>query len=163
EVTAASSEGRERDIARLRLAQYLVANRFAIEALGVIRVLESELKSTDLTREIRTTTAIANVLAGRPRDALEMLNAASLDQEVDALFWRTIARAETQDYRGARFDAIEARTIADSYPEWARNWFRLSAARAAVEAGDPSMAQRMLDAIDFASLSVEENSLLHLL
>jgi hypothetical protein len=163
EARAAKSEGRDRDVARLKLAQFLVANRFAIEALGVLRVLADDLRATDLTREIRNTTAIANVLAGRPRDALQMLNAASLDQEVDALFWRTIARAETQDYRGARLDAIEAREIADSYPEWARNWFRLSAARAAVESDDPRMAQRMLDAIDFASISVEDNSLHHLL
>src|SRR5690606_22391273 len=163
EATAAASEGRDRDIARLRLAQYLVANRFAIEALGVLRVLESELKASDLTREIRSTAAIANVLAGRPHDALQLLNAARIDQEVDALFWRTIARAEVQDYRGARFDAMEARAIADSYPEWARNRFRLAAARAAVETEDTSLAQRLLDAIDFASISIEDNSLHHLL
>ncbi len=163
EAMAAASEGRDRDIARLRLAQYLVANRFAIEAIGVLNVLDDELKAVDLTREIRSTSAIANVLAGRPRDALRMLNAASLDQEVDALFWRTIARAETQDYRGARFDAMEARAIADNYPEWARNRFRLAAARSAVEAGDSSLAQRMLDSIDFASISVEDASMFHLL
>jgi hypothetical protein len=163
QAVAAAGEGRDRDIARLQLAQYLVANRYAIEALGVVRVLEDELRATDLTREIRTTAAIANVLAGRPRDALGLLNAASLDQEVDALFWRTIARAETQDYRGARFDAMEARAIADNYPEWARNRFRLAAARAAIEAEDPSLAHRMLEAIDFGSLSVEEASLHHLL
>ncbi|MCP8887113.1 tetratricopeptide repeat protein [Devosia ureilytica] len=163
EQAAAAGEGRDRDIARLRLAQYLVGNRFALEAIGVLNVLTDELKAVDLTREIRTTSAIANVLAGRPRDALHMLNAASLDQEVDALFWRTIARAETHDYRGARFDALEARAIADSYPEWARNRFRLAAARAAVEAGDPSLAQNMLDAIDFASISAEDASLHHLL
>ncbi len=163
EAAAAGSEGRDRDLARLRLAQYLVANRFAVEALGVLRVLDSELKATDLTREIRTTTAIANVLAGRPRDALQMLNAASLDQEVDALFWRTIARADAQDYRGARLDAIEARSIADSYPEWARNMFRLAAARAAVETSDGSLAERMLDEVDFASASAEDASLHHLL
>src|SRR5690606_14984082 len=58
EAAAAASEARERDIARLRLAQYLVANRLAIEALGVLRVLEGDLKATDLTREIRSTAAI---------------------------------------------------------------------------------------------------------
>ena len=163
ELVASASEGRERDIARLKLAQYLVANRFALEAVGVLKVLQDELKAVDLTREIRSAQAIADVLAGRPRDALHLLNAASLDQEVDALFWRTIARAETQDYRGARFDAMQARAIADSYPEWARNRFRLAATRAAVETDDAALAQRMLDSIDFASLSIEDASLYHLL
>jgi tetratricopeptide (TPR) repeat protein len=163
EQAAAGSEGRDRDIARLELAQYLIANRYAMEALGVLRVLESELKATDLTRDIRNAAAIANVLAGRPRDALALLSTASLDQDVDALFWRTIARADTQDYRGARFDAMEARHVADSYPEWARNRFRLAAARAAVESDDMGLAQRMLESIDFASMNVEDSALHHLL
>ncbi|WP_157955852.1 MULTISPECIES: hypothetical protein [Devosia] len=163
ERAAATNEGRERDIARLDYAQFLVANRLAFEALGVLRVLESDLRAEDLTRKIRTTTAIADVLAGRPRDALQTLNAPSLDQDVDSLFWRTIARAESHDYRGARFDALEARSVADSYPEWARNRFRLAAARAAVEAEDPTLARRMLDDVDFASLSIEDASLHHLL
>ncbi len=163
ERAAAANEGRERDIARLDYAQYLVANQLAHEALGVLRVLESELRAQDLTRKIRTTTAIADVLAGRPRDALQTLNSPSLDQDVDSLFWRTIARSDANDYRGARFDAIEARAIADSYPEWARNRFRLAAARAAVETDDAALAQRLLDDIDFASLDVESASLHHLL
>lgn len=163
EARAAAGEGRDRDVARLELAQFMVANRLAIEALGVLRVLEAELRATDLTRQLRTTAAVADVVAGRPRDALNLLNAASLEQDIDALFWRTIARAETQDYRGARLDAIEARSIADSYPEWARNRFRLAAARAAVEASDAIFAQRMLDAVDFAGLTDDEVSLHHLL
>ncbi|WP_140048914.1 hypothetical protein [Devosia lucknowensis] len=163
EAAAAAGEGRDRDIARLKLAQYLTANRLAMEAVGVLKVLQDELKATDLTREIRSTASIADILAGRPRDALAILNAPSLDQDVDALFWRTVARADTQDYKGARLDALEARTIAESYPEWARNRFRLAAARAAVEAGDSGFAQRMLDDVDFASLNVEDASLHQLL
>ncbi|HTO28309.1 MAG TPA: hypothetical protein VL017_06930, partial [Devosia sp.] len=56
---AAGGEGRDRDIARLDLAQYYVANRFAHEALGVLKVLETELKAEDLTRKVRITRAIA--------------------------------------------------------------------------------------------------------
>ncbi|ODT68212.1 MAG: hypothetical protein ABS75_21355 [Pelagibacterium sp. SCN 63-23] len=163
ELVAAGAEGRERDGARLDLAQYYLANRFGFEALGVLRVLENELKAEDLTRQVRASQAIANVLAGRPHDALQILNTASLNQDFDALFWRTIARADASDYKGARLDAMEARPAVDSYPEWARNRFRLAAARAAVEAADPSLADRMLGEIDFASLSVEDASLYHLL
>lgn len=163
EVRAAAGEGRDRDVARLELAQYYVANRLGFEALGVLEVLESDLRAQDLTRPARITHAIANVLSGRPRDALQMLNAASLDQEVDALVWRTIARSATYDFNGARTDSLEAREIVDNYPEWVRNQFYLAAARAAVETDDAPLARRMLDAIDFAGLSVEENSLHHLL
>jgi len=163
ELAAAGGEGRQKDLARLDLAQYYLANRLAHEALGVLRVLEADLVAEDLTRRLRLTRAIADIAAGRPRDALAVLNAASLEQEIDALFWRTIARAADNDFKGARLDAIEARGIAGGYPAWARNAFRLAAVRAAVETGDGTMAERMLEDIDFASLGIEEASLYHLL
>jgi hypothetical protein len=160
---AASGEGRDRDLARLDLAQYYLANHFAFEALGVLNLLEEDLTAEDLTRQVRTTKAIANVMGGRPRDALALLNTASLDQDVDALFWRTIARADAFDYQGARHDAMDAREVAESYPDWARNRFRLAAARGAVETGDPALAERLLEQIDFATLGDEQASLYHLL
>ncbi len=89
--------------------------------------------------------AIASVMAGRPQEALQTLDAGVLNQELDALFWRTIARARAHDYNGRRLDAIEARSIADTYPVWARNAFQSPAPGAAVEADDPAMADRLLE------------------
>ena len=163
ELAAASSEGRNRDVARLDLAQFLLANRFSFEALGVLRVLEADLKAQDLTKSIRMTQALANVMAGRPNEALQALNAAALAQEVDAMFWRSMARAGQSDYRGARQDALDARSVVDSYPEWLRNLFRLTASRSAIEVGDSEFADQLLSQIEFASLSVEDTSLYHLL
>lgn len=158
EAKAAAADGKDRDTARLGLAQYYVANQFGFEALGVLKVMQQDLKSDDLTRKIRTTEAVANVLAGRPRDALRTLNSSALDQEADALFWRTIARTQTYDFKGAVSDATAARDVVQSYPIWARNAFHLSAARAAIEGGDAGLAQRMLDDTDFAGLEVEDAS-----
>ncbi len=163
EASAATSEGRERDIARLNLAQFYIANRLGFEALGVLRVMEGNLKAQDMTKQLRMSQAVANVMVGRPAEAVQTLNAAAVAQEVDALFWRTLARTEQADFRGARFDAIEAQDIVDSYPEWLRNTFNFAAARSAVEAGDAEFADRLLDRIEFASLSVEDASLYHLL
>lgn len=163
EAAAAAAEGRERDLARLDLAQQYMANHMAHEALGVLDVLEGGLKATDLTGRVRMVRAIASVMAGRPQEALQTLDAGVLNQELDALFWRTIARAESHDYKGARLDAIEARSIADTYPAWARNAFQLAGARAAVEADDPAMADRLLEDVDIASLEPSEISLYHLL
>ena len=163
EAVAASSEGRDRDVARLDLAQFYLANRMAFEALGVLRVLEADLKSDDLTKPVRMTQAVANVMAGRPREALQTLNASVLAQEVDALVWRMLARAAESDFRGARLDALEAQSIIDGYPEWLRNTFRLTAGRAAIEAGDPDFAEGLLEQVEFAALSVEDASLYHLL
>ena len=163
EAAAAASEGGNRDAARLDLAQFYLANRMAFEALGVLRVLEADLKAEDLTRQVRMTQAVANVMAGRPREALQTLNAAVVAQEVDALFWRMLARAAENDYRGARLDALEAQPFVDAYPEWLRNMFHLAASRAAVEAGDADFAESLLEKVEFGALSVEDASLYHLL
>lgn len=160
---AAASEGRDRDVARLELAQYYLANRFALEAIGVVNVLESELKAEDLKRRIRLTRAIANTMAGRSAEALVILNAASMGQEADALLWRTMARIGQFDFKGARLDAIAAQDVVDSYPLWVRNEFYFAAIRAAVETNDAPLAERFLDKVDFAGLDVAGASLYHLL
>lgn len=160
---AAGGEGRERDAARLDLAQYYVANQFAHEALGVLDVMESDLKAEDLTRKLRMTRAIADTLAFRPSEALSILNADSMGQEIDALLWRTIARADAYDFKGARADAVNANSVVENYPLWVRNKFYFAAVRSAIETDDASIAERFLDEIDFAGLSPEDISLYHLL
>jgi hypothetical protein len=155
EMAAALTQGSEREIARLNLAQYYIANQFAQEALGVIRLLEEEPAEASLTREIRTTSAVASILADRPIEALKILNSPSLDQDVDAKFWRTIARANAGDFRGARADALDAHIVQQNYPEWARLEFQLATARAAVEAEDPALADTVLEDLNFALLAKE--------
>lgn len=152
EMAAALTQGAERDAARLNLSQYYIANQFAEEALGVIRLLEEEQVDEALTREMRTTAAVANILAERSLDALSVLNSPSLDQDIDAKFWRTIARANAGDFRGARSDALDAQAVQQNYPEWARREFQLATARAAVEAEDPVLAESVLDDLNFALL-----------
>jgi tetratricopeptide (TPR) repeat protein len=161
--SAAEAEGEQRDVARLDLAQYYLANQMSYEAIGVLRVLESELKSTDLTRKLRMSLAIADTVSHRPKEALEILNGSAMAQEADGLFWRTIARADTYDFKGARTDALEAASVAGSYPAWARNRFYFAAMRAAVETGDSAVAERFLSLVDFPSLNAEDASLYHLM
>ncbi len=159
----ANASGRDLDVARLSLAQYYLANGFAYEALGVLRVLESQLAAKDIIRKIRVTTAIAATLASRPTDALPILVSPSLTDEADALFWRAIARADSGDFIGAKIDGLAAEQVSEAYPAWAQNRFRFAILRAAVETGDIAVAVRVLEEIDFARLTIEETSLYHLL
>lgn len=161
--TAAASEGKQRETARLNLAQYFIANRFGPEALGVLKVLADDLKTPDLTRKLRMARAIADTISARPGDALAILNTPALGQDIDALFWRTIARADAADFRGARLDALDAGAVAASYPMWARNRFYFAGIRAGVETGDTGLASRNFDQIDFSTLSVEDTTLYHLM
>jgi len=161
--TAADATGRDRDTARLQLAQYLVANRFGLEALGVLRVLDGELKTSTLKKQVQMTLAIANTEAMRPADALTILNSGAMDDDIDARMWRTIARADAYDYHGARTDALAGEPAIEKYPEWVKARFLLAGIRAAVESGDVPLAERYLGMVNVARLDPEDTSMLRLL
>lgn len=160
---AAENEGRLRDVARLDLAQFFVANQFALEAIGVLDVLDAELRTQDLRKRIRLTRSIADVLAYRPKDALAALNSEAYAGEVDAIMWRSMAKAQTGDFRGARIDALAAEAVVSSYPTWVQTSFLLSAIRAALETRDIEMATRYLGLVEFAKLGTEQVSVYQLL
>lgn len=160
---ASRVEGKARDAARLELAQFLTANRFGIEALGVLRVMEGSLSDASLKKQMLLTTAIANTEAFRPKEALEVLNADSMADDMDALLWRTIAKTDAGDYRGARSDSMGAEAVLESYPAWVRSRFLLSALRAAVETNDSSLAAHFMGMVDVARLEPEQVSDLRVL
>lgn len=160
---AAGSEGRLRDVARLDLAQFYLANQLSYEALGVLGVLDKELANEDLRKKVKLNRAIADTMAGRPSDALTILNSGGFSEEADALLWRTIARADAGDYKGARLDAISAEGVFPSYPLWVRNKFLFAALRAGVETKDNSLALRMIGKLEFPKLVPEEVSLYQLM
>lgn len=158
-VQAATAEGQQRDQSRLELAQFYVANQFGLEAVGVLNVLAADLKDETLTPKVRLAGAMANAIAGRSRDALALLNTPALGNEIDALIWRTIARADVSDFKGAKADALSALPVIASYPSWVQNRFTFAAIRAAVETGDIPMAEQLLDGMDYASLDLDNASL----
>ena len=159
---AAMKEGQAREVARLSLAQYYVGNQFGEEAIGVLKVLDSELKTDELKKKVRLTTAIADILAARPNDALGILNSPGFSDEVDALLWRTIARSDNYDFVGARADALASDSVLQSYPVWVQQRFLFAAARAALETADAGTAQKYLKMISFAQLSPEDVTLYQL-
>jgi hypothetical protein len=152
---AAAAEGRARDLARLELAQLYVGNELSYEAIGVLEMLESELQSEDLRKKLRLVKAIADTLAVRPGDALAILNDGTFPDEADALLWRTMARVDANDYRGARTDALAAEGVAESYPLWIKTKFLFAGLRAAVETDDVALALRLVGKIEFAKLEPE--------
>ena len=160
---AAETEGRLRDVARLDLAQFFIANQYAPEAIGVLNVLDAELRTQDLRKRIKLTHGIADVLAFRPNDALATLNDEAYAGEVDAVMWRSIAKVQAADFTGARLDALAAEGVIASYPTWVQTRFLLSGIQAALEARDMDMASRYLGMVEFAKLDPEEVSVYQLM
>ena len=153
---ASGAERKLLDPARLDLARYYLANNFGYEALGVVNYLDTELVNKKLEGEVRLLRAAANVAAGRSEDALEDLNGETLSAEVDALMWRTIARADARDFEGARADALASEDVAEAYPDWVEIAFLFAGVRAGLETGDPELVARLLGKIETAKLDQDQ-------
>jgi hypothetical protein len=160
---AAAADGNDKDVARLDLARLYLTNRYGFEALGVLDVMEADLKRPDLKRDAETLRGAADVVAHRPKDALAIFNSPALAHDVDAQMWRSIAEADSGDYRSALHDAQASLAIIAPYPAWLRDRFLLAAVRSALEADDPAAAEQFEQAISFADLSPEEVSQYRLL
>lgn len=148
--------GRERQDARLELAQVLLANRLGNEALGVLDVLAGEGGAEPQPDAVRLTRAAANVVANRPGDALQILSAKTLSNEVDALLWRAIARSDGRDFAGARGDVLASEIILEGYPAWVKNRYYLAGILTAIETGDIDLALRLSDNVEFSKLSHDQ-------
>lgn len=159
---AAQAQRRQLDPVRLELARFYVANQLSYEALGVLEVLSNELTNRDFAKDIRLTQAAALVASGRAEDALDILNKEEMAVRVDALLWRTIARANAQDFVGARSDALAAEVVYEDYPTWVQNEFLFAGIHAALETRDSQLAVRYLGLLDHATLSQEELTLVDL-
>ncbi len=150
---AASAGQGEKAQMLLNLAQFNLANGFSYEALGILNLAESELSSNIVFTAMQITKAAALVLTNRNRQALELLNNKNIVNEMDAMIWRTIARHNLEDYKGAREDALSAEVVIENYPDWVKNRFFLSATEAAIEYGDIALAIRYLSQIETAILN----------
>lgn len=157
--TAASAQGDARRAARFDLVDLYLANRLPQEALGVIDVMKAAATGKQKPDgKLAVAEAAADVLAHRPADALRILNSKVLSAQGDALMWRTIAKAEAGDYAGARSDALSSEPVYSGYPAFIQTRYLLSAVRAAVETGDPALAERYLAKVDFGGLSRDDAS-----
>ncbi len=161
--TAASSEGRARENARLDLAHVLIANQLGLEAIGVLNLLIEENQAADLMDDAVLAKAAANVVAFRGRDALELLKSDEASMAMDQLIWRAMARAQMRDFAGTKSDFLASELVISSYPQWVQNRFLLAGIRAGVETGDKILARRLIEKADMQTLSQEQQSEVQLL
>jgi hypothetical protein len=160
---AADSEGPYLDAARLDLARFYLANQMAQEALGVLDVLVRNGVRKELADKIHLARAAANVLARRPTEALAGLLADKYVDALDAVMWRTMARAETGDWVRAREDSLLAESAVGQYPEWVQLDFYLAATRAAVENADGVLASRFMAELSKLDLSTGDAAVVNVL
>ena len=101
--------------AEMKLAKLLVANGYAIEALGHLKIIEDSAPEFARGRGFRTLYAAAELFAGRPDAAFRRLNHPEFDNDPDAVVWRGLAAARSGRWREAENALDLASTVAPDY------------------------------------------------
>ncbi len=105
--------------ARLNLARFYLANRFAAEALGLIKLVEAADPAMAGDAQLAVMRASANYMIGRYRDAHNGLAGAQFDADRHAALWRGLSEAALENWQGAHDYFVQAGPVLKRYPaEW---------------------------------------------
>lgn len=138
----------QRRVPRMELARFYLAHGFAQEALGLMRLAAESDPTLERDATFSLLMGAAQVLAARPRDALEFLNKPELLNSPDAAIWRTIASAAQRNWNDAREGLARGRAVLGNYPVFVQTEFNLAAAETMVEINDYGQAGAVLAEID---------------
>lgn len=155
---ASAQQGDKLAFARLDIAKFYLANQFPQEALGLIGVLHDAPIDDDMLGSVELASAAASTLSGHWSEAITKLNSDLMNDLPESLIWRTIARAGSFNFAGARTDALASELSLDGHPEWLQQKFLTAAVEAALEEGDVSMATRFIGMLKPETLDREKLS-----
>lgn len=144
----ASAPDGERNGKRLEMARFYIANRFAQEAIGLLRVVEAADPALARDPSFLILAGAAQALANRSKVAERVLANQLLTESADAAFWRTLVMVDQGKWAEARTAAQRASDVAGSYPVDIQAKFNMAAARAGLELNDFSFASAKLAEID---------------
>jgi hypothetical protein len=105
--------------ARLVLARFYLANRFASEALGLIQVMQAQDPSLQGDTQLSVMRAAADTMLGRSKDAQNDLAGGAFDFNPHAAFWRGLTEAAQENWSKAHDDMVLAGPVLKRYPaDW---------------------------------------------
>ena len=131
----------------LDFAEFLFANGFAPEALGVVRVVaESDRLMAGLPR-LRALRGAANVEMGRYVEAASDLSDSGFDGNAEMALWRGAVALETGNPEQAFEEFNRSRGVVERYDDMHRIPLLLKMARAALAVGDLVAANRIVDRV----------------
>lgn len=140
---------------RWALAQFYLGNGMAADALGVLErmlQLEPDLKNAPVFRAAR---GVARLQMHHLNDALEDLGHPILDNEPEALLWRSLALEAAQRPEEALMAYATGADVLQLYDAEQRARFRLAAVRADMALGGGAIAKRDLEGLEKADYSAE--------
>ncbi len=129
--------------AQLTLARFYLANGFAAESLGLIKLMQS--KDPALAGDVQLTTmkAAADYMMGRYREAHGALEGPGFDNDRHVAFWRGLIESATENWKDAHAHMEQAGPVLNRYPaDWQ--------ARAFLADADAALGMGRLDLADAA-------------
>jgi hypothetical protein len=130
----------EANHARLVLARFYLANKFAAEALGLIDLMQSLNPALQSDQQLQTMCAAADYMMGRFRDAHNDIAGAAFDNDRHAAFWRGLIEAGLENWDDAAVELERAEPAVKQYsPEWQARQ-RIAKAQAALGLGHLEVA-----------------------
>ncbi len=147
---ASSAPPGQRKVARLNLARFYLARDMSAEAMGVLKVAFAG-QHDDVTGSVLR--SVANLMMGRPKDALKDLSQPQVGNQLDASVWRAIAFARQGKWSEAHKLFRDVETSVAALPLELQRMAMLEALHAAVEVRDFSKAERLVNLIDGVGFS----------
>jgi tetratricopeptide (TPR) repeat protein len=152
------SAGAERELNRVRLAQFLLGHRFAAEALGVLTLATEERPALATEPRFLLLRGAARLMAGRVAEARDDLARAGASGIVEAGLWLGAARAAAGESPADLSRLPQWTAIALSYPAVLRRPLTSMLAEAAVAAGKTKEAEQLIDIARPDAKSAEERA-----
>ncbi len=149
----AKAKPSRREKARIELARFYFANRFAAETLAVLRRMAGQRPEIRDTAEFRALRGASKVLMGHFVEASEDLNHPSLKAIDEARFWEAALQAYAGDLPGAARRLRRFGGIIRPYPNALKLPLGLLVAEAALSIGSFKTAKDYLQLVKAETLS----------
>lgn len=130
--------------ARLVLARFYLANGFAAEALGLVKMMQSIDPALQSDMQLQTIRAAADLQMGRTRDAHNDIAGAQFDADRHAALWRGLIDAALENWDSAHANLERASTVLGRYQPDMQARARLADADAALGIGRLEIADAEL-------------------
>ncbi len=141
---AAEAPRSERTVARMRLAQFQLANGLDAESLGPVGAVLREDPNMRQDRQAHILRAIAQTMLRRNRDAETILAQPFLKDDPEAALWRAVIDSRRGRLPQALAGLKRGAEITEAYPDALQGLVRRELVRAALALRDLSVAEREL-------------------
>ena len=131
--------------ARLMLAHFYLANRFAAEALGVIDLIQATDPNLQGDPQLQVMRGAADYMMGRYHDAHNDVAASALDNDPHAALWRGLIASKLDDQQTARQQLSAAEEVVADYPVDWQSRVRIAEAEASLSVGSLEGADAALE------------------